>query len=1290
MVGLALAYATVARLVLSVSMLSGNLTMLWMPGGMALAALLAWGMHFWPAVFVGALAAGIVANDALPLSAAIALGNTLETLSAALILKKLPQFDPELTKNSDFIRIIWVGVLCSIVSATIGPLSLLSYGYLAHDMLASAMFRWWQADVVGILLGTPFFLVWRHWPTDWFGGQRLITVGIFFLLVFAAGQIIFLDWLHDSIGAFAHGYWGFLFAICAARRFGRHGVLMVVAIMMLQAIRGAVQGIGYFGMEVNASSLQNLWLYTVVLTATGLSLAISLEQLKQAQKTLCAQQANLTAFFDNSPIGIQVFDVQGRVQTINQAARKMFGVAETDDQEHYRLFDDPAVLTETKVALREGIVATEERLLDVPHGQSSDTLKPYNKLCIALTFSPCFTAHHQLAGFIASIVDRSEAKAHEHQVHLLNQAYAALAQTNREARHAQNESELFEAVCRVAVEVGGMKMAWVGIVPTDSDRIMPIACFGSHTDYLRNIKLSIDPSLPEGRGPTGTAFREGHPVVLQDFFGATSTLIWQPIAQQTGQWQASAAFPVFKDQRPYAVLTLYHAEKNAFDDLIINLLLAMSADISFSLYVFDKEAEHQRMVQALRDSEKRFRAIFNQAAVGLAQIETATGRFIWANPCYEQMIGLTPDQMQSVTFMNITHPADLQKGLNYMEQLKRGEIRSFSMEKRYIRSDQSLVWVNLSVTPMWRPGETPNYHIAVVQDIGERKRNEEKLRLTARIFEATLEGILITDAQRNIIEVNDAFCQITGYSHQEVLGKNPRFLQSGHQSQEFYLAMWQTIESQDHWSGEVWNRRKDGAFYPEWLSISAIRDEQGTITHYVGISSDISLLKQREKQLEHIAHYDALTGIPNRVLLTDRLQQAIAHTRRDKSMLAICYLDLDGFKPINDNWGHETGDGVLIKIAERVAHNLRGGDTLARLGGDEFVILLLSIDSAEDCQISLNRLLHAISKPIAIKDASCSVTASIGVTLYPLDDNDPDTLLRHADQAMYLAKQMGKNRYHIFDPLQDTQIKINHELRRQIKQGLLAGEFELFYQPKVAMSDGQLVGAEALIRWRHPQRGLLAPMDFLFAIENSLLEIQVGDWVIATALAQLEQWRIQGLRLEVSVNVAAQHLQNPQFIDNLQQQLSLYPALELRQLQIEILETAALADISRVSQIIEACSELGVGFALDDFGTGYSSLAYLRKLPADALKIDQSFIRDMLSDSADHAIVQGIIALAQTFKRTTVAEGVETWEHFHVLRSMGCDFGQGYGIARPMPASEMMHWVSEWRMENMQTGEQEG
>jgi diguanylate cyclase (GGDEF)-like protein/PAS domain S-box-containing protein len=447
----------------------------------------------------------------------------------------------------------------------------------------------------------------------------------------------------------------------------------------------------------------------------------------------------------------------------------------------------------------------------------------------------------------------------------------------------------------------------------------------------------------------------------------------------------------------------------------------------------------------------------------------------------------------------------------------------------------------------------------------------------------------------------------------------------------------------------------------------------------VGTFSDITLLKQHEKQLEHIAHFDALTGVPNRVLLADRLQQALAHSKREGTLLAVCYLDLDGFKLVNDTMGHEAGDKVLVEVTRRIRNSIRGDDTVARLGGDEFAVLLLGLRAAEECTASLNRLLEAICEPIEIRNKLFEVSASIGVAIYPGDDHDADTLLRHADQAMYIAKESGKNRYYLYDAENDQRARTHHEFLRRLSQALEDNEFELYYQPKVDMRSLQLVGAEALIRWRHPERGLLAPSEFLPAVEGTTLEVELGDWVVATALAQLDAWRQTGLVLELSINISARHLQAADFAWKLKRKLLHHPALPKGSLQVEVLETAALEDIPRVSDTIARCRKIGISFALDDFGTGYSSLSYLSRLPVDTLKIDQSFIRDMLEDSGDRAIVQGVIALAVAFDRCIVAEGVETEELFRTLLEMGCEYGQGYGIGRPMPAGELPAWLAKWR-----------
>ncbi len=646
------------------------------------------------------------------------------------------------------------------------------------------------------------------------------------------------------------------------------------------------------------------------------------------------------------------------------------------------------------------------------------------------------------------------------------------------------------------------------------------------------------------------------------------------------------------------------------------------------------------------------------------------GRFVRVNPQFSKISGYSMDEIMSMSALSFFDEKD--KGLvaeKIRETLKLGEA---SVEAEFMtKSGQKIPYY---FTGHRTSIEDKLYTVGLGLDITERKIAEESLRITASVFDNTQDAILISDANNTIIDVNPAFTRITGYSRAEVLGKNPKLLSSGRQNRAFYAEMLQSLQQQRSWRGEIWNRRKSGEIYAELLSISVICDNDGKVLRYVGVFSDISHIKEHEAELSHVAHYDALTGIPNRVLLADRMKQAIAQTARAQNMMAICYLDLDGFKPINDTMGHEAGDQVLIEVAKRIENTIRGGDTIARLGGDEFVVLLLGLEKGEECALTLERLLEVIGYPITIENKSPTISASIGVSIYPLDNEDPDTLLRHADQAMYMAKQSGKNRFFIYDPAMDRRARDQHEFMKSVRHGLKQKQFVLYYQPKVNLLTNTLVGVEALIRWRHPERGLLPPGEFLRKIENTELDIELGEWVTATALAQLNLWHQAGMDIEVSINISGYHMESPRFVECLRQQLAHYPNMPFGKFQIEVLETVALNDIAIVRDIIESCRRLGVVFALDDFGTGYSSLSYLSRLPIDVLKIDQSFVRDMLEDKGDMVIVQGIIALAQAFNRKTVAEGIETREQYQMLIDMGCELGQGYHIAHPMAADELTNW----------------
>ena len=589
-------------------------------------------------------------------------------------------------------------------------------------------------------------------------------------------------------------------------------------------------------------------------------------------------------------------------------------------------------------------------------------------------------------------------------------------------------------------------------------------------------------------------------------------------------------------------------------------------------------------------------------------------------------------------------------------------------------------WLRRELIP-WREDDGSVGGIIIfVDDVTEQTENAERLRLAASLFTHAREGITITDEAGTILEVNDAFTRITGYSRDEVVGRNPRILKSGLQGRDFYERMWCSLREEGQWSGEIWNRAKSGNIYAEHLTINAIRDAGGNVFQYVALFSDITALKEQELQLEHITQYDSLTGLPNRVLLSDRLRQAMSQAHRRGQQIAVAYLDIDGFKSINSQYGRAAGDTLLITLGTRFKAALREGDTLARLGGDEFIAVMLDLDDFEAGEAILKGLLAAAADPVKIDSHQMKVSASIGVAYYPQDEEPgEDGLIRQADQAMYQAKLDGRNCYRRFDPSQDLTIRGRQEGREQIRRALAAREFVLHYQPKVNMRTGKVTGAEALIRWQNPERGLMLPAAFLPIVEDHPLAVEIGEWVIETALAQMEAWQDQGLDIPVSVNVGAMQLQQADFFDRLCLLLAAHPRLRPSRLELEVIETSALCDVQQTSQVLNACHKIGVTVALDDFGTGYSSLAYLKRLPANVLKIDQSFVREMFDDPENLTILEGVLGLASAFRINVIAEGVETVDHGLVLSQLGCESAQGYGIAHPMPAEEFPGWVAQWR-----------
>lgn len=569
--------------------------------------------------------------------------------------------------------------------------------------------------------------------------------------------------------------------------------------------------------------------------------------------------------------------------------------------------------------------------------------------------------------------------------------------------------------------------------------------------------------------------------------------------------------------------------------------------------------------------------------------------------------------------------------------------------------------------------------ICYALDISERKKTEEWMRLAAKFLDNTTEALLVTDAAGTIIEVNTAFEEMAGFSRQEVLGQNPRILKSDRHDKAFYDKMWDQLRTKGHWQGEIWDRRKNGEIYPKWLSISAVNDERGNLTHYVAISADISDVKQNQERLEYLAHYDQLTGLPNRLLFNDRLQQAIRQASRDQQQVAVIVLDLDRFKEVNDSLGHSAGDALLVKVAALLNSNIRASDTVCRMGGDEFIIMMPAAGEADTVIDIVQKLINAFSQPFLINGNTVYITPSIGISMYPQDSQTQETLIKNADTAMYHAKREGRNNFQFYQESMYNAVLERLTLKNRLHQALEKGEFQLFYQVKVDSVTEEVVGAEALIRWLHPKDGFINPGRFIPLAEESDLILTIGQWVIREACVQSMMLQKIGLApINISVNLSARqlHQQNmPEIIESILRETGL-PA---KYLSVEITESMLMQDVENTIKTLAAIKQMGLGIAIDDFGTGYSSLNYLKRFPIDTLKVDRSFVMDIAKDDDDRAVIVSIIGLAHNLKLKVVAEGVETREELEFLKAHDCDMIQGYYFSRPLPLQDFAAFLKARR-----------
>lgn len=725
----------------------------------------------------------------------------------------------------------------------------------------------------------------------------------------------------------------------------------------------------------------------------------------------------------------------------------------------------------------------------------------------------------------------------------LSNLYKALSEINQSIVRMQQQAEIFPLVCRCAVDFGGMSMAWVGLLDEASGMIVPVASYGSGQDYLDGIVISPLADVAEGRGPIGIAYRENRAVIVNNYYTDPITAPWKERAADNN-WRSAASFPIPKGGRPFAVLSVYHMQTDAFDKEAIALLDEMSRDITFAL-------------------------------------------------------------------------------------------ENFEREKQRIEADKSL-------------------------------------QLAASVYAASSEGIMITDADNRIISVNPAFTNITGYNPEEVIEKDPRILRSGRHDEAFYHAMWQSIETTGKWSGEIWDRRKNGDIYPKWLFIDTVFNADRSVLRRVAMFTDISKIKEAEEMIWHQANFDSLTELPNRQMLHDRLDQDIKKAHRGGRKLALMYLDLDQFKEINDTLGHNIGDTLIKEVAHRLSECVRETDTVARLGGDEFIIILNELDNVDSVDIVAQSILHKLAEPYQLEANIVFITASIGITLYPDDGTEIETLLKNADQAMYAAKDKGRNSYSYFTPSMQLAAQARMQLSNDLRGALVDHQFWIAYQPIVELATGSIHKAEALIRWQHPTKGLISPIAFIPVAEDTGLINDIGDWIFHEAAQQAKLWcTLLHPAFQISVNKSPVQFHNKSLDHLAWPDYLRQSGLSGQSVVVEITEGLLLDSNPLVAELLIKFREAGIQVSIDDFGTGFSALSYLKKFDVDYLKIDQSFIRNLAQGSDDMALCEAIIVMAHKLAIKVIAEGVETMNQCNLLKQIGCDYGQGFLWTKPLPAAEL-------------------
>ncbi|MFE8073312.1 EAL domain-containing protein [Marinobacteraceae bacterium S3BR75-40.1] len=997
---------------------------------------------------------------------------------------------------------------------------------------------------------------------------------------------------------------------------------------------------------------------------------------ERVENALQGERNLLRRITDTSPMGITVMDRNGRINFVNAWAERILGLdAETIKQKAYNASD-------WQILNDDGVPLPDEEL---PHyrvlnqrapvfGLEHRFIKPgQGEILLAINAAPLFNDDGDVTGVVATFQDITAQRRNEQQIRKLNRVYNVLAQINHLIQRTPDQSTLLREACRIAVEEGGFRMAWIGLVNPESQKVRPTTCAGYEKGYLDKLDIALQDNWSQS-GPTRQALARGSHVVCNDIAAEPEDQSWRQRALQRG-YRASAAFPLQSAGRILGTFNLYAAKAGFFTAEELQLIDQLAGDLSLAMTLLEREEQRQETELRLRQSEARYRSLFEEqnSITVLADPESAT--LLDANPAACRWYGWDRAEVPGKAVADFVQtPMDLVH--QHIRQAATGEVNYFEEEHFDAHGEARRVEIYSSTVMV---DDEPLVY-AIIHDVHERYLTQEKLRLNNAVVESIRDSVMVMDLQHRTISVNPAFTMLTGYTKEDAVGKTPEFLRSPRHGADFFRELWTQVQTKGYWQGEIWHRHKDGSLFPGLLSLNAVYNEQGQVTHYVAVTTDISSLKESEERLDHLANYDLLTNLPNRILAESRLNHSIEQAQRHERRLAVLFMDLDSFKTINDSLGHPVGDELLVAVAQRLAKQVRREDTLARFGGDKFMLIIEEFKEPQRAAVVARHIHTALQSPFTLPSGNeVFVSASLGISVFPEDGASAGELMRNAETAMYEAKKQGRNQFCYFTTNMNVDARAVLEMESALRQALMRHELMLYYQPKLNLASGQICGVEALLRWQRPNEGMVSPGTFIPLAEQTGLIVPIGNWVLEEACRQIKRWQDAGLsQLRVAVNVSVGQFRS----GNLQEQVEnalRHSNIPPECLELELTESMLMEHTSEAIRQLKDLKQLGVRLSLDDFGTGYSSLAYLSRFPIDALKIDKSFVAGLLQDSTADTITASIIDLAHRMGLKVVAEGVETQEQLDYLNFYGCDEMQGFFFAKPLPVVELEALAREGR-----------